>query len=178
LAADGAQLRVPDPALVLLIGPSGAGKSTFARAHFRPTEIVSSDALRAMLADDEADQGASAEAFRILRLLVAGRVGRRLMTVVDATNLRAVDRRDFVRLAARHDMAAVAIAFDLSAEVYQSRNRGRDDRIVDADVIARQAARMADALAALPAEGYDLIHVLGQAELAGTSSIERVPRGP
>ena len=44
-------IAIPDPSLVLLVGPSGAGKSTFAKANFRSTEIVSSDAMRAMLTD-------------------------------------------------------------------------------------------------------------------------------
>jgi predicted kinase len=40
---------VPARGLVLLIGASGSGKSTFARRHFAPTQILSSDAFRAMV---------------------------------------------------------------------------------------------------------------------------------
>ena len=94
------KLTIPDPALVLLVGPSGAGKSTFARAHFGPTEIVASDAMRQMLSNDPADQGASAEAFALLSILINGRLRRRLMTVVDATSLRAANRTRYRRLAA------------------------------------------------------------------------------
>ena len=42
--------------LVLLIGASGSGKSTFARKHFKPTEVVSSDVCRGIVSDDENDQ--------------------------------------------------------------------------------------------------------------------------
>jgi|AP12_2_1047962.scaffolds.fasta_scaffold08714_2 predicted kinase len=171
-------VTLPDPALVLLVGPSGAGKSTFARLNFAPTQIISSDTLRAMLSDDEADQGASAEAFRILRLLVVGRVSRRLTTVVDATNLRAADRRDFVKLAGRHRLPAVAIAFDLPDERYHAHNSSRADRVVDAHVVENQAARMADVLAALPGEGYEVHYVLGEAELARGTTVERRPVAP
>ena len=52
-------LSIPDFSLVVLIGPSGSGKSTFARRCFRPTEVVSSDACRALVADDETDQAAT-----------------------------------------------------------------------------------------------------------------------
>src|SRR5450756_2752990 len=55
-------------ALVVLIGPSGSGKSTFAQQHFKPTQVVSSDACRAMVADDEADQAATTAAFAVLHL--------------------------------------------------------------------------------------------------------------
>ncbi|HKD76911.1 MAG TPA: AAA family ATPase, partial [Ktedonobacterales bacterium] len=58
-------LRIPPTALVVLIGPAASGKSTWAAQHFQPTQIVSSDAIRAMIADDEADQEASRDAFRI-----------------------------------------------------------------------------------------------------------------
>src|SRR6185312_7187310 len=83
------ELNLPNPALVLLVGPSGAGKTTFARDHFARYQVVSSDELRAWVSDDPNDQAASADAFRILALLVNGRLKRRLTAVVDATNLRA-----------------------------------------------------------------------------------------
>ena len=45
----GMQITIPNLSLVVLIGPSGSGKSTFARRHFRPTEVLSSDACRGMV---------------------------------------------------------------------------------------------------------------------------------
>ena len=50
-----AKLTIPELSLVVLVGPSGAGKSTFARTHFRPTEVVSSDRCRGLVSDDEND---------------------------------------------------------------------------------------------------------------------------
>lgn len=153
-------ITIPDPALVLLIGPAGAGKSTFAAAHFKPVEIVSSDHLRGLLANDPADQTASADAFRILTLMVAGRLKRRLTTVVDATSLRAANRRKYRALAARNGVPVVAIAFDMSARTFHERNRGRAGRVVDTDVLERQMDQMAVTLAALPSEGYSALHIL------------------
>ena len=53
-------IALPDPSLVLLIGVTGAGKSTFAARHFRPTQVLASDAFRSLVADDETDQTATA----------------------------------------------------------------------------------------------------------------------
>ncbi len=52
---------------MLLIGATGSGKSTFARKHFLPTEIVSSDPCRGLVSDDENDQDATADAFELLQ---------------------------------------------------------------------------------------------------------------
>ena len=45
-------ITIPDLALVVLIGPSGAGKSSFAARHFAPSEVLSSDFCRLLVADD------------------------------------------------------------------------------------------------------------------------------
>ncbi len=154
------KLTIPDPALVLLIGPTGSGKSTFAAANFRPTEIVSTDHLRGLLSNDPADQSASADAFRILNLIVNGRLSRRLTTVVDATSLLAANRTRYRAMAARHDMPVLAIAFDFAAHTYHARNQGRYGRVVDSDVVDRQIEQMTRAMAALRSEGYVAVHVV------------------
>jgi predicted kinase len=167
------RLAIPDPSLVLLVGPSGAGKSTFAAAHFRPTEVLSSDNLRARLSDDPNDQAASADAFRLLALLLDGRLKRRLLAVVDATNLRAANRRRLATLAGRYGVPVVAVAFALTAEDYSRNNLLRPSRQVEPDVVARQAALMQTALAELPGERYAALYVLrGLDDVAG-ATVER-----
>lgn len=69
-------LEIPETCLVVLVGVSGSGKSTFARAQFPPTQVLSSDTFRGMVADDENDQSASGDAFDVLNY-VAGRGGDR-----------------------------------------------------------------------------------------------------
>ena len=167
------RLVIPKPALVLLVGPSGSGKSTFARAHFTDTEVVSSDALRAMVADNAADQDASAEAFKLLALIANGRLRRRLTTVIDATNLRAVNRRQLRQVASRYGIPTVAIAFDLPVEVYMERNQRRPDRVVDPEVVADQAERMTEAVTDLADESYAALYVLQDADVLNSLTVER-----
>ena len=81
-------LTFSELSLVLLVGPAGCGKSTFARRHFRPTEVVSSDFFRGLVCDDENNQAASRDAFELLHEVVARRLAWRRFTVVDATNLQ------------------------------------------------------------------------------------------
>ena len=85
--------------LVVLVGVSGSGKSTFARTHFKPTEVVSSDFCRGLVADDENDQSATPDAFDVLHYIVGTRLRRGLLTVVDATNVQQDARASLVKLA-------------------------------------------------------------------------------
>jgi predicted kinase len=158
----GVELNLPEPVLVLLVGPSGAGKSTFAREHFAPIQVVSSDELRERVSDDPNDQDASAEAFRIMALLLNGRLRRRLTAVVDATNLRPVNRRRLRSLAARYGVPVVAIVFDLAEQAFYDNNARRPDRVVSGEVIAHQVELMRAAVADIPAEGYAQVVVVGR----------------
>src|ERR687896_737764 len=98
------RIIVPEFALVLLVGASGSGKSTFARRHYQPTEVVSSDTCRGMVADDENDQSATPAAFALLHHIAGVRLRGGRLTVVDATNVKAEDRASLVRLAREHDV--------------------------------------------------------------------------
>jgi predicted kinase len=81
------ELAVPELSLVVLIGVSGSGKSVFGRTHFRPTEVISSDFCRSLVADDENDQSATPDAFELLHYIIGKRLKAGRLTVVDATNV-------------------------------------------------------------------------------------------
>src|SRR6186713_1498839 len=106
-------IPLPQLSLVVLIGPSGSGKSTFARKHFLPTEVLSSDACRGMISDDENNQAVTNEAFELLHTIGAKRLGLGKIAVVDATNVQPEARRPLVELARQFHVVPVAIVFNL-----------------------------------------------------------------
>jgi predicted kinase len=170
-----APLIVPDPSLVLLVGAAGSGKSTLAARLFEPEEIVSSDALRAVVAGDEADQRASAVAFRILHRTLDRRLAAGLLTVVDATNALAAHRWPITRRAAAAGFPMVAIVFDLPPDVVHAQNAGRI-RVVDPHVIDRHLVAVRETVdrGRLELEGYEPVVVLrSRDEAAGLSIIRR-----
>src|SRR5262249_17823764 len=115
--ADKTSLEIPDFALVVLVGSTGSGKSTFAARHFLPTEIVSSDRCRGLVCDDETNQDVSADAFELLRDIVGKRLKHRKLAVVDATNVRAADRKAWIELARKWHALPVAIILDPGVDV-------------------------------------------------------------
>jgi protein phosphatase len=161
--------------MLLLIGPSGAGKSTFATRHFAPTEVLSSDAMRAMVADDPNDQSATDAAFELVHAALSLRLGRGRLTVVDATNVEAWARAQLLAAARRHGRPAAAIVFDLPLTVCLERNSGRSDRRLPPATIRRQHARMRASLESLAEEGFGPI-----ARLTTAAAVDalRVVRGP
>ena len=153
-------------ALVVLIGPSGSGKSTFAQKHFKPTQVVSSDACRAIVADDEADQAATMAAFAVLHCIVEQRLRAGRVTVVDATNVQAKARRPLLDLAARYHRPCMAILFELPPQVCKERNQQRLDRVVGDFVVDRQCTQAPISADTLIREGFDPVIVLHSAEEA------------
>jgi protein phosphatase len=160
-------LAVPELSLVVLIGASGSGKSTFGRAHFRPTEVISSDYCRGLVADDENDQAATPLAFQLLHYIVGLRLAAGRLTVVDATNVQPEARRQLVALAREHDVLPTAIVLDVAEDVCRARNADRPDRDFGAHVVRRQVQQLRRGLRGLEREGFRTVHRLrGPDEIA------------
>ncbi len=163
-------IDVPALSLVVLVGVSGSGKSTFARAHFAPTEVISSDFCRGLVADDENDQSATGDAFDVLHYVTGKRLAAGRLTVVDATNVQPEARKALVRLAREHDVLPVAIVLDLPERVCLDRNASRPDRQFGPHVIRRQRDQLRRSLRGLQKEGFRGVHVLkDEAELAAAT---------
>jgi protein phosphatase len=168
-------IKFPELALVVLIGTSGSGKSTFARRHFRPTEVLSSDYCRGLVADDETDQSATGAAFEVLHFIAAKRLAAARLTVVDATNVRLEDRKSLVALARQYHMLPVALVFDLPEAVCQERNRARPDRNFGSHVIRNQRQELRRSLRGLQREGFRHITVFESVEQIEAATLIREP---
>jgi protein phosphatase len=172
------KIELPDLALVVLVGVSGSGKSTFARRHFKPTEILTSDFCRALVADDENDQSATKDAFDILHFVAGRRLARGRLTVVDATNTQPEARKPLVELAREHYVLPVAIVFDLPENVVIERSRARQDRDIGLHVLRNQRSQLRRSLRDLQREGFRHVWIFRAPEEVESAKIERRPLWP
>ena len=166
-------LELPELCLVVLIGVSGAGKSSFCRKHFLPTEIVSSDVCRGLVADDENDQAATEDAFALLYTIVGKRLTRGRLTVVDATNVQSESRKSLLRLAKEHDCLAVAVVLDVSPKIALERNAERPDRSFGMRVIKQQHSQLRRGIRGLKREGFARVHILDSQEAIDQATFVR-----
>ncbi|MFT4100679.1 MAG: AAA family ATPase [Burkholderiaceae bacterium] len=159
----------------MLIGATGAGKSTFASRWFRPTEVLSSDHCRALVSDDENDQSISADAFDLVRTIAEKRLKHRRLAVIDATNVRAADRKVWIEIARRWHALPVAIVIDPGLDACVARNRNRPDRDMPAAVPRRMIDEIRRGLGRLQREGFRQVCHLASAEAIDAVRVERQP---
>ena len=168
-------IKIPKLSLVVLVGPSGSGKSTFARKHFLPSEVLSSDFCRGLVSDNENDQAATNDAFEVLHYIAGKRLARGRLTVIDATSVQPEARSPLVQLARQYHCLPVAIVFDLPESVCQERNRGRFDRAFGPHVIRQQKSQLRRSLKGLRREGFRHVFVFESAADVEAAMIERIP---
>jgi len=168
-------ISIPELSLVVLIGASGSGKSTFARKHFKPTEILSSDYCRGLVSDDENNQAATTDAFEVLHFIARKRLAAGKLTVVDATNVQTESRKPLVTLAREFHCLPVAIVLDLPERIAHERNKTRSDRDFGPHVIRQQMQQLHRSLRGLEREGFRHVFVLRSPEEIEAATVERQP---
>lgn len=169
------KVSLPELSLVVLVGPSGCGKSTFARRHFKPTEVLSSDYCRGLVADNENDQAATKDAFEVLHFIARKRLAAGRLTVIDATNVQPESRKPLVALAREFHVMPVALVFDFPEKLCHERNRNRPDRDFGPHVIRNQSQQLRRSLRGLDREGFRGIHIFNSPEQLDGLEIERQP---
>ena len=166
-------ISLPADALVVLIGIAASGKSTFAARWFRPTAVLSSDQMRAIITDSPSAQGATDDAFDLLHRVLEMRLRRGRLTVIDATNVEDWARAQLLNIARRYRRPAVAMVLDVPLGVALERNALRAAPRPPPAAIRRQHAWLRSSLPALADEGFATVHVLGSVD-----EIDAVRVGP
>jgi protein phosphatase len=175
MSAADKNIVLPDFSLVVLIGSTGSGKSAFAAKHFLATEVISSDHGRALVSDSETDQGVAGDAFDLVREIAAKRLKHRKLAVIDATNVRAADRKGWIELARQWHALPVAIVFDPGIDVCIERNKARPDRAFGGQVVERMISEVRRGLGGLQREGFRQVWKLGSAESIEAATVTRQP---
>ncbi len=141
--------------VLVFVGLPGSGKSTWADENQVP--VISSDALRLLLADDITDQTVNRQVFLYVRALLRTRLAiGRPVTGIDATSVGREGRAVYIRIARHWGARVEAVYFDTPLEECLRRNRERE-RMVPEAAILKMAAELAPPLVG---EGFDAIRVV------------------
>lgn len=154
------KIEIPKLCVVAMIGASGSGKSTFAKKHFKATEVLSSDYFRGLISDDENDQSVSKAAFETLYYVAEKRLKANKLVVIDATNVQQNARAGVVELARKFDVLPVAIVLNTPEQTCIERNKSRTDRQFGAHVVKNHSTALKKSLRHLKKEGFRYIYII------------------
>ncbi len=141
-------IKVPRRTLLVLCGIASCGKSTFAARRFIPTAIVSSDFCRMLVCDDVNNQQVNRDTFDLFHYIIHKRMFNGRFTVADSTALQP----------------DCLLIFNVPATICLERDRKRERRVGD-PVIIYHAGLLQKALLDVPNEGWDQVHILGEADI-------------
>jgi len=173
---------LPYRTLLVLCGPAGSGKSTFAQQivtrhknkDFQTTMIVSSDACRAMVCDDEANQQVNRDTFDLFYYIIGKRMYQNRFTIADSTALLPDARQHLLDLAQRHHYRNHLLIFNVSFETCMQQDQQRR-RKVGEQVIAYHTGLLKQVLLDTPGEGWDGMSILNEQNMKYNVNIDISP---
>jgi len=141
--------------LYVTVGLPGSGKSTWLERNGKPA--LASDAIRAVITGDAANQRQNRLVFATLRKLAEARLSAGCAeTWIDSTALTPGERRVWIRLAEMNGCEVEAVFFDTPVEVCRARNAARERKVPE-DALDRMAARL---VRPALSEGFDKVTVI------------------
>lgn len=150
------------PELTLMIGVPGSGKTLYALRNYPPSQLLSSDAIRALISGNPNDQNVTTIAHNLLRGMVGYRLRCGQQVVVDATNTVREHRQVLLAKAALYRAPAHAVVMSTPLEWCLDRNAARSgpgegqvygERVPE-DFIRTAYIRLQADLPGLLAEGF------------------------
>ena len=151
--------EVPCPGLgaALLRCAAEPGPTHMAGPRISCASCRKSDMLRSILFDDITEQRYQGLVFSTLRSLLRARlIAKMPWNYVDATNLSAHERRQWIKMAKSFGYEVQAVFFDVPLEVCLERNSKRD-RSVSEDIMRKMAEKLKPPVFE---EGFDKITVV------------------
>lgn len=92
-------------------GTSNSGKSTFVKKYFPEHTVISSDTLRLQLTDDSSNQTINRQVFKMINEILETRIHAGCpLTVIDATNLKFKDIKEYDELARRYGKQLIVLS--------------------------------------------------------------------
>ncbi|HEX2900398.1 MAG TPA: polynucleotide kinase-phosphatase, partial [Bacteroidia bacterium] len=167
------EIKLPDFVLVLLVGPSGSGKSHFAETHFPAAEVIAQRQFEAMLSDDGSDEALHEETLKLMHQAIELRLKYKKACVVDAPLLTQDSRKELRRLSKKYHCKAVAIVFQIPAQVCITRNAKRSDGDPGAQLVRSQMGKMERIGKDLEEEGFKSQFLIGPEQDASSIFLTR-----
>ncbi|GAB4319147.1 MAG: hypothetical protein Kow0059_12950 [Candidatus Sumerlaeia bacterium] len=178
------KIILPRRAIVVLCGAAGSGKTTFARRHFRPSQVLSSDLCRQLICDRvDWSPHISPAAFRVLHTILEERLRLGRLTVIDSTAVHPDHRSIYVKMARRFGLPAALIIMNVTDTVCIARDRRRSQRVGERAIIA-QWEILQRGLESVEEEGFDPVYILDERTqfnthvIIGTPGVSNTRRQP
>lgn len=145
----------PHRTVLVFVGLPGSGKSTWAGENGVP--VISTDALRGLLADDITDQTVNKQVFLYVRALLRTRLAiGRPVTGIDATSVGPEGRAVYIRIARHWGARVEAVYFDTPLEECLRRNRERERMVPEAAILKMASELVPPSVG----EGFDAVRVV------------------
>jgi protein phosphatase len=133
--------------MIVLVGVSGCGKSTFADKYISEhpdTILLSSDALRKELTGDENNQQVTGQVFGLIKYKADTAIKSGKSVMVDATSLNPRERKDYLNIADKYNVPAIAYVFERSKDQIiknQEKRASNGGRRVPDEIIDKMLAK-------------------------------------
>ncbi len=167
------RVTLRDVTLTIMCGPPGAGKSYWIAQHRTTEELLSTEMVRRMSA---IGRRTNPNQLAGIKLLAPDLLRRGRSVIVDACSTKTQDRRDWLTIARFASAHTRIVIVDTDLDTCLARQAERGSSGVPEPIIRSHAARMPEAIASIPSEGWGgIVTVMGRVGGSRTESTRTSP---